>query len=63
MLPQARVVMSATRVQLHLVLPFKHEAQDHPQIRGYLERGFRIVQLQRISDREVVVTLSRDATA
>ena len=47
------------RVQLHLVLPYKREARDDHRVRAYLERGFRIVQLQRISDREAVLTLSR----
>ena len=47
-------------VQLHRVLPYKFEARDDPQIRAYLERGYRIVQLQRVTDREVLVTLARD---
>jgi len=48
----------AGRIQLHLVLPYKHQVKDHPRVRGYLERGWRIRQLQRLSDREVVVTLA-----
>jgi hypothetical protein len=47
------------RTQLHLVLPYKLEARDHPEVRGYLDGGWRIVQLQRVSDREALVTLSR----
>jgi hypothetical protein len=50
------------RFQLHLVLPSRQEAASHPRLRDYLARGFRIVQLQRVTDREVVVTLARAAT-
>jgi hypothetical protein len=54
-------VENADRIQLHLVLAYKHEAREHPRIRERLERGYRIVQLQRVSDREVLVTLERAA--
>ena len=47
-------------VQLHLVLSYKHEAAEHPQVGSYLEQGYRIVQLQRVTDQEVLVTLARD---
>ena len=46
------------KVQLHLVLPYKFEPTDEPQVRGLLDRGYRIVQLQRMTDREVIVTLA-----
>jgi hypothetical protein len=52
---------SADRIQLHLVLPYKHEVRDHPRIKSHLESGYRIVQLQRVTDREVLVTLTRSA--
>lgn len=45
-------------VQLHLVLPYRHQPRDDRRIRAYLDRGYRIVQLQRVSDREVIVTLA-----
>lgn len=45
------------QLQLHLVLPYKFEPRQHPKVRGYLDQGYRIVQLQRLSDREVVLTL------
>ncbi len=45
------------RIQLHLVLPHNHEACDHPRIKAHLDEGYRIVQLQRVTDREVLVTL------
>jgi len=53
---------NSDRIQLHLVLAFKHEAREHPQIKEHLGRGYRIVQLQRVTDQEVLVTLER-ATA
>jgi hypothetical protein len=46
------------RVQLHLVLPYKFEPRAHRTVRRYLERGYRVVQLQRVSDREALVTLA-----
>ncbi len=48
---------TSDRIQLQLVLPYKFEPRRDPRIRGYLERGYRIVVLQRLSDREAVVTL------
>jgi hypothetical protein len=45
------------KVQLHLLLPYKFHPREHPRIRRYLARGYGIAQLQRLSDREVVVTL------
>jgi len=44
------------RFQLHLVLPYKHQPMDHPEIRRQLAQGFRIAQIQRVTDREVLVT-------
>ena len=46
------------RVQLHLVHPYKLQPRDHPAVRRYLDRGFRIEMLQRVSDREVLITLA-----
>ena len=46
-----------SRVQLHLVLPYKADPAQHNQIRAYLDRGYIIEELQRITDREAVVTL------
>jgi len=44
-------------IQLHVSLAFKHEPEDHPRIRALLDRGYRISQLQRLTDQEVLVTL------
>ena len=45
-------------IQLHLVMPYKVQPRENQRVRSYLDRGYRIVQLQRVTDREVVVTLS-----
>lgn len=47
---------NAARVQLQFVLPYKQQAMDHPDIQRQLNQGFRIAQIQRVSDREVLVT-------
>lgn len=54
---------SADRVQLHLVLPYKFEPRQDHRVRAYLERGYRIEQLQRISDQEAIVTLAARAVS
>lgn len=51
------------RVQLHVPLAFKHEPAHDPRIRGYLDRGYRLEELQRLSDRDALVTLVRDEPA
>jgi hypothetical protein len=50
------------RVQMHLTLSFKKEPHEHPQIGALLEQGFRVDQFQRVTDKEVVVTLVRPET-
>ena len=49
------------RIQLHLILPYKHQVGDDPQVKSHLDSGYRIVQLQRVTDREVLVTLARNS--
>jgi hypothetical protein len=46
------------RVQIQVDLSFKHEPRDHPGIRALLEQGYRIVDLQRLTDKEAAVTLA-----
>ena len=46
------------QVQLHVVLPYKFQPTDEPRVKDLLDRGYRIVQLQRVTDREVIVTLT-----
>ncbi|MCP3977777.1 MAG: hypothetical protein GY716_00405 [bacterium] len=54
--------MTNERIQLHLVLPYKRQAADDPRIRRYLDQGYRIEQLQRVTDREALVTLARPSS-
>ena len=35
---------TGSRVQLHLVLPYKADPAQHNQIRAYLDRGYQIEQ-------------------
>jgi hypothetical protein len=46
------------RLQLQLPLPSGRELKDDERVRRQLSRGWRIVQLQRLSDQEVLVTFS-----
>ena len=46
------------RVQLHLVLPYKFDAIEHPEVARLLADGYLIRQLQRVTDREVIITLA-----
>jgi len=48
---------SAETVQLHLVLPYRIEPRDDPRVLAYLDRGYRVHELQRVTDREVLITL------
>lgn len=48
-----------TRLQLHLTLPYKFEAREDPRVQRYLAEGYRIAQLQRLTDREALITLER----
>jgi hypothetical protein len=48
---------AAEKIQLHLVQPYKIEVRDNRTVRRYLQRGYRIVDLQRVTDHEVLVTL------
>jgi hypothetical protein len=54
--------MTATkRIQVQLRLPYSREARDDERVRGYLNQGWRIAQLQRLSDQEAVITFEADA--
>ena len=46
------------RIQLHLVLAYKHEPREHPRVASLLREGYRVVDLQRVTDREALVTLA-----
>ncbi len=45
------------RLQIHLDMPYKQQPRENSRVRILLDRGYRIVDVQRISDREAVVTL------
>ena len=47
------------RIQLHLELPYHHQPRDHPRIGALLAEGFVIADYQRVTDKEVSVTLVR----
>ena len=49
--------MTATRrMQLQLALPCRREPRDDERVRRQLDLGWRIAQLQRLSDQEVLIT-------
>ena len=50
---------SGKRVQLHLSLPYKLEPGRHPRVAKLLAQGYRIAQLQRLTDRDAIVTLEK----
>ena len=49
---------SPDRVQLLIRQPYKIEVRNHRQVRSYLDRGYRIEELQHVTDQEVLVTLT-----
>jgi len=49
------------KLQLHVVLPYKFEPREHPRIRRYLDLGWRVAALQRLTDRDAIVTLVQPA--
>jgi hypothetical protein len=54
--------MTATRrIQVQFPLPYSREARDDERVRRYLDQGWRIAQLQRLSDQETVITFETDA--
>ena len=55
--------MAATkRLQLQLPLPSGRELKDDERVRRQLNLGWRIEQLQRLSDQEVLVTFAAPAS-
>ena len=47
------------RIQLHLALPYKFDPWQHPRISRLLQQGYKVAQLQRLTDRDAIVTLER----
>ena len=50
------------RLQLHIPLPYKQEPKVHPRVSRLLREGWRIAGLQRLTDRDALVTLERPAS-
>jgi hypothetical protein len=48
-------------IQLHLVHPYSIEICKNSKVKRYLELGYLIKHLQRVTDREVLVTLGQTA--
>ena len=53
--------MAPARIQVQLPVPYSREPRNDERLRSYLDRGYRILQYQRLSDSEVVVTLEAPA--
>jgi hypothetical protein len=49
------------RVQLHIPLPYKKEPVHDPRVAKYLASGWRVADLQRLTDRDALVTLTLDS--
>ncbi len=54
-----RETPATDRIQLHLVLPYKFQPAGDPRVRSYLDEGWTLEELQRVSDREALLTFSR----
>ena len=52
---------SPDRVQLQVRLAYKFQPTEDRRVRDHLALGYRIEDLQRITDQEAIVTLVRDA--
>jgi len=52
-------VVPPERIQLQLVLPYKFQPGSHREVRSRLAEGFVIEGVQRLTDREAVITLVR----
>ena len=52
-----------SRLQLHLKLPYKKDPREHPRVEALLAEGYLIEEIQRVTDKEIAVTLHRPARA
>ena len=50
---------AGSRLQLHIPLPYKQEPKADPKVSRLLSEGWRIARLQRLTDRDALVTLER----
>lgn len=51
------------RIQLHVPLPYRKEPGHDPKVARYLSMGYRVEELQRLTDRDALVTLVREPRA
>jgi hypothetical protein len=54
--PEALSVNAVKRLQLQIPLPYARPLRDDARVRSQLDLGWRIAQVQRLSDQEVLVT-------
>jgi hypothetical protein len=47
-------------MQLQIPLPYMREPRDDERVRHQLDLGWRIAQLQRLSDQEVLITFTTE---
>ena len=50
------------RLQIQLPLPYGREPRNDERIRRQLDLGWRIAQLQRLSDQEVLMTFEASSS-
>jgi hypothetical protein len=55
-------LVTSRRLQVQLPLPYGRESRDDERVRRQLDQGWRISQLQRLSDQEVLVTFERPSS-
>lgn len=51
------------RFQIQISLAYRHEPRTDPRVGGLLAAGWSVVGVQRLTDREALVTLARGAGA
>jgi hypothetical protein len=56
-------VSALRRIQVQFPIPYSREAKDDERVRSYLDRGWRIAQMQRLSDQEALITFETDEAA
>lgn len=54
--PEGALLAEIRRLQLQLPLPYGREPIDDERVRRQLDLGWRVAQIQRLSDQEVLVT-------
>ena len=50
------ILTDMNKTQLQFELPYNIEPREHRSIRKYLDQGWSISDLQRLSDREALIT-------